>query len=238
MSGGIAVVVPTRSRPPAARATIEAIRATAVLVSTVVILGVDADDPCAGEYRAPAFGGQFGPEVAIVTLREQDTGNLVRASNTIARRVAAADPTAIIGNLGDDHRTRTPRWDAAVAAALVRPGIAYGDDLIHGERLPSAPFVSASIVAELGWFFPAFLEHMYVDDALRELGRAAGVLTYLPDVVIEHCHPDVGKGEWDELYRRTNAPEAMARDQERFEAWLGGPEFGLAVNAVRRVANT
>lgn len=233
---GVVVVIPSRGRPAAAAEAIGAIRATASLVSTVVVLGVDADDPAVADYRTPAVTGKYGPEVAVVTLAANETGNLVRASNALARRVAAADPRAVIGNLGDDHRTRTPAWDKAIAGALELPGIAYGDDLIHGEYLPSAPFVSASIVAALGWFFLPALEHMYVDDAWRELGTAAGVRTYLPEVVIEHMHPDVGKGEWDDLYRKSNAPEAMARDQERFEAWLGGPDFGIAVDVVRSVA--
>jgi hypothetical protein len=234
----VVVVVPSRGRPAAARKTLAAIRDTAALVSTAVIIAVDADDPKLEAYLA--FGrqewletGLYSVECSVIVLQPDETGSLVQATNTIAKRIVDEDPGAIVGNLGDDHRPRTSGWDARIAAALEQPGVAYGDDLIHGERLPSAPFVSGSIVAALGWYFLPQLEHMYVDDAWRELAAAAGVLRYLPDVVIEHMHPDVGKGDWDDLYRRVNADEAVARDRGMFEAWLGSPYFAGAVATVQ-----
>ena len=225
MPPSIVVIIPSRGRPHAAREALASIRRTASLVATSVLIGVDRDDPTLDDYLA--FGrqewtetGLYSVECAVVVLGPDETGNLVKATNTLACRVAAEDPSAIIGNLGDDHRPRTKGWDIAVAEALSRPGVAYGDDLIHGQHLPSAPFVSASIVNGLGWYFLPELEHMYVDDAWRELGRAAGVLRYLPDVVMEHMHPAVGKGEWDELYHRVNAEAAVFRDRARYQAWL------------------
>lgn len=223
----IVVVIPSRGRPARAWAAIEAIRETARLVTTSVILAVDADDPdlpayMRGHVAVPAY---FGPEVSVVVLRGDDTGNLVKATNTIARRVAAADPDAIIGNLGDDHLCRTPGWDVWVEAALLgSPGIAYGDDLLQREALPTAPFVSASIVNALGWYFLPSLAHMYVDDALLAIGREAGAIHYLPDVVIEHMHPGAGKADEDAGYRRADAETES--DRAIYRQWVnwGGPE--------------
>lgn len=218
----IVVVMPSRGRPQRARDAIQAIRDTAALVSTSVILVVDADDPELPRYLDIGFT-PYGAEVTTIVLSPEETGSLVRATNTVSLRVARADPTAIIGNLGDDHLVRTPGWDKLIAAALERPGIAYGDDLIQGEQLPTAPFISASIVLALGWYALPTLDHMYIDDVWRELGRRAGSLHYLPDVVIEHMHPGVGKADWDESYRRTNADEAILLDRDRYQAWLAGP---------------
>lgn len=227
----VVVAMPSRGRPAAAAATIEAIRDTAVLADTFTVVGVDSDDPELGAYRALGTGW-YGRHVTLVVLEPAETGNLAKASNALARRILSAEPDAIIGNLGDDHRPRTPGWDCAIADALERPGIAYGDDLIHGERLPSAPFISGELVRRLGWYFMPALEHMYVDDATRELGLAAGRLRYLADVVIEHMHPAVGKAEWDASYRKSNAPEAMSRDRAAYEAWLGSEAFASAVAAI------
>jgi hypothetical protein len=63
------------------------------------------------------------------------------------------------------------------------------------------------------------LVHLYVDNAWLELGRAAGVLGYLPDIVIEHMHPGAGKADWDAGYAEANAPELDAADKAVFERW-------------------
>lgn len=214
----ITVVIPSRGRPKRARQAAQAIRDTAVLVTTNVILVVDADDPSLPEYRALHFR-PFGAEVSTVVLQPDETGSLVKATNTVSMRIADVDPTCIIGNLGDDHLARTPGWDHAITDALCRPGIAYGDDYIQGEALPTAPFISAAIVNALGYYFLPDLEHMYPDNAVRDVGAQTGTLHYLPSVVFEHLHPAVGKVPWDEGYNRVNAEAAIARDKARYESW-------------------
>lgn len=227
----VVVVVPSRGRPEAARLTVEAIRETAIRVATSVVLAVDADDPELDGYRRMVDGLHhrlFADRPLLVVLEPEETGDLVRATNTVSLRVAREDPHAIIGNLGDDHRPRTRGWDRAVMESLEDPGIAYGDDGIHGERLPSAPFISAEIVQALGWFALPACRHLYIDDAWRELGNALGRLRYLPDVSIEHLHPAVGKGAWDDGYTRANSELATERDRLAFEGWMAN---GLAVDA-------
>lgn len=208
----LTVVIPSRGRPERARVAVQAARETAVLVSTSVILAVDADDPRLAEYRALHFR-PFGPEVTTIVLRPSETGSLVRATNTVSMRIADAEPDAIIGNLGDDHLCRTPGWDARIAEVLRDPGIAYGDDMLQGSKLPTAPFVSAAIVNVLGWYFLPTLTHMYPDNVLRDLGDRLGRLHYLPHVVIEHVHPGAGKAEWDERYRHADASTAADRGE-------------------------
>lgn len=215
----VVVVIPSRGRPERARSAVQAIRNTAAMVTTSVVLAVDHDDPAWVDYIDLAWPGP-GPEVTTVTLREADTGNLVKATNTVSMRVAQADPGCIIGNLGDDHHVRTSGWDRLIEAALVEPGIAYGDDLIQGEHLPTAPFISARIVLALGWFFLPTLEHLYGDDGVKRIGKAIGRLSYVPEVVTEHVHPAVGKADWDAGYERANNPNAVARDFRAYQRWL------------------
>lgn len=218
----LVVVIPSRGRPDAARDAFLAIRETAARVSTRVVIAVDADDPTLPGYRS-AVRSVSHPAIGIdppqlVVLEGDETGNLVRATNTLSLRVAREDPRCVIGNLGDDHRARTPGWDRAVLEALATPGIAYGDDGLQGENLPTAPFISAEIVLALGWYALPSCVHMFVDDAWKSLGEGLGVLRYLPGVSIEHMHPGAGKGEMDEHYLRADA--STERDRRAFAEWV------------------
>lgn len=229
----VVVVVPTRGRPEAARQTVAAIQETAVRVSTRIVLAVDRDDPELAAYRRMVDGLhplEYREDPVLVVLDRDETGDLVKATNTVSMRIAREDPGCIIGNLGDDHRPRTLGWDAAIADALDTPGIAYGDDLLQGERLPTAPFISASIVLALGWYALPSCRHMFIDDAWKTLGKALGCLRFLPDVVIEHVHPGAGKAPLDPGYVRADA--STDSDRAAYWAWRAG-YLGLDVAAVR-----
>ena len=223
------VVIPSRGRPDRAREAVQAIRDTAALVSTSVILAVDADDPTLPEYRALHFR-PFGPEVTTVVLQPDETGSLTKATNTISLRIAEADPDCIIGNLGDDHIARTPGWDVVVEAVLRKPGIAYGRDGVHDAHMPTAPFISAAIVLALGYYALPDCAHMYIDDAWKAIGYRAGIITYCDELLFEHMHAAVGKAEWDDGYRRVTATDAVERDRVAFEAWKASR---LSIDAIR-----
>ena len=214
----VTVVIPSRGRPDRARQAVQAVRDTAALVATSDVLAVDADDPLLPEDKALHFR-PFGAEVMTVVLQAGETGSLVKATNTVSMRIASVDPRAIIGNLGDDHMCRTPGWDRTIEDALRTPGVAYGDDLLQGEALPTAPFISAEIVTALGYYALPDLEHMFIDNVWRDVGAQTGTLHYLPDVVIEHVHPATGKVEWDEGYARVNNVRAIKRDHDRYYSW-------------------
>ena len=229
----VVAVVPSRGRPYRAWEAVEALRSRSRIVGTTVVLVVDADDPELETYRSLRWPGEYRAEVYLEVLEPTVSGNLVRATNTSALRIVGDDPEAIVGNLGDDHVARTDGWDRLVRDALERPGIAYGDDLLQHEKLPTAPFVSGRIVEALGWYFLPTLEHMYVDNVLRTIGERAGVLRYLPELVIEHVHPGAGKAETDAGYLRADA--STARDRAEYHRWRE-TSMRADVRAVRRVS--
>lgn len=193
----ITVICPTRGRPERAGAMAASFHDTAALIATALVLVVDADDPTLAEYRT------LGE--TLVVLAPEDTGDLVKATNTVALRVAADGETTIIGHVGDDHLFRTSGWDSRIEAALTEPGVAYGDDLHQGANLPTAVFVSTTIVRDLGWLALPGSTHLYIDNAWKDLGESLGALHYLPDVVIEHMHGSLGKAPMDEGYARASA---------------------------------
>lgn len=225
----LVVIVPSRGRPAQLRELVDACAATAA--GTVRVLPcLDDDDPALDEYRRllPSAPRLVGPR-----------RSLSRWTNHAARvLLAKADPPAYLASLGDDHRPRTPGWDRVLIEAIGSlggpPGFAYGNDLFQGANLCTAWVQSAAIANALGWMMLPTAEHMYVDNAVLELGRACGRIMYCPNVVIEHLHPLAGKAGWDDSYRASNTEHRYAADRAAFETWRDGG--GLAADAERAVA--
>lgn len=239
MISSVQVVIPSRGRPDRAREVLLAFRETATIPTTRAWLAVDHDDPCFWDYVAmvdelPARRFGLDADAPFLTaLTAEETGDLVRATNTVSGRIARIDPHAIIGNWGDDHVPRTVGWDVIVRTALAEPGIAYGDDRLQGERLATAPFISAEIVRALGWYALPTARHLYIDNVWMDIGVAIGRLRYLPDVVIEHMHPAAGKAELDDGYVRANSEATTAADRAAYNDWRDR-YMKLDVDAVRR----
>lgn len=220
MQPDLAVIVPSRGRPGNITRLIQAWKATTTAAARLLVV-TDPDDPQAPGYEALQIGAH-GDAFAHIIL--DPGGKRLRLGgilNHIGYGLATETPAFAVGFMGDDHLPRTQGWDEAVLDALneLRSGIAYGNDLLQGERLPTAAFITADIPRTLGWMVPPGLIHLYADDAWLALGQAMGRLRYLPDVVIEHLHPDAGKADRDAGYDEANAPAVGTADKAAFEAW-------------------
>jgi len=201
----LAVIVPSRGRPQNIADLIEAWALTET--EAALIVAVDDDDPTLDDYLdlTPC---EVGPR-----LRMAGTLNAVATKH-------AGDYTHL-GFMGDDHRPRTLHWDQQVHTELDRlgTGIVYGNDLLQGEALPTAFFLAADIVSTLGWMAPPTLTHLFIDNAILDLGRALNVITYLPDVIIEHVHPVAGKAAWDDGYVEANSDDVWTHDERAYRNW-------------------
>jgi len=133
-----------------------------------------------------------------------------------------ADKYQYLGFLGDDHWVRTPNWDSKMIEAIenITNGIAYGNDLIQGELLPTAVILDSRIVRVLGYMAPPKQRHLYLDNFWKDLGQALGTLRYVEDTIIEHMHFTVGKSEIDELYIENNATERFNSDRKLYEEYI------------------
>jgi len=215
----LVVITPSRGRPAGLREMVEAVHSTAGGAVEIVV-GLDLDDPTRDEYTDPPVGR--GRELSMI---QGERRSLSGWTNYLANLVLDDSPDAprYLASLGDDHRPRTPGWDLKLIEAieaLPGPGFAYGNDLLQGKNLPTAWVASAEVVRALGWMMLPGCEHMYVDTAVLELGKAAGRIAYRPDVIIEHVHPLAGKADWDASYRESNAESRYAADRAAFEEWL------------------
>lgn len=217
----LAILVPSRGRPERFRELLDAI-AEHSSAETIVYLGTDYDDPDLAGY-VHAVTDHVVPVLHITDERK----SLAGWTNSLARTALAGDSqVAYLASLGDDHRPRTNGWDMQLIHAIERtlsgPGFAYGNDLLQGQRMPTAWVASALAVKALGWMMQPGLEHMYVDNVIKDLGAEAGRLAYVSSVIVEHAHPIAGKVEWDESYRESNRAEQYEHDRKAFEEWRAG----------------
>jgi hypothetical protein len=214
----IVLIVPSRGRPKRAAAMVASVRATASEPVRIVV-AVDEDDETLPQYH------ELLPTDVLIVAHQGYTGTL----NAVGS--AAWDHYTILGAFGDDVLFRTPGWDLMVEAELATPGIAYGDDLIHGKNHPSAVFMSSVIAKALGWLALPATSHQWADDGWKRLGQEAGCLRFIPEVIVEHMHPAVGKGEWDATYASVFTDERAKSDFDGFTAWV--ENGGLAADAAK-----
>ncbi|SCL31972.1 hypothetical protein GA0070616_4367 [Micromonospora nigra] len=215
------VIVPSRGRPESVARLVETWEATDAYAHARLAFAIDGDDP-----HHAAYERQASAQSLMLTIVRWLP--MVHKLDRVA--VGLATDYLALGFAGDDHLPRTPGWAKRYVDELrqMGTGIVYGDDGYQGERLPTQWAMTADIVQALGRMVPAPVEHLYCDNAVLELGRAAGCIRYLPDVVVEHMHPVAGKGVDDEQYRRVNGRAQYDRDRRAYQRWRRG---GLRADA-------
>lgn len=218
MSADLLVIVPTRGRPDNLRRALDAWDATGAWDCAALLAAVDADDPQIDGYRqlAAQWAGSGRVSLFEIPVWQPMVAKLDAAA------VDAADAYFALGFMGDDHLPRTKGWAQQYLATLreLGTGIVYGNDMFQGERLPTQWAMTADIVRELGRMVPAPVDHLWSDNSILALGAHARCLRYLPDVIIQHCHPFAGSAEWDGQYRRVNSDAQIKRDKAAYVQWV------------------
>ena len=227
MAMKMCVVVPSRGRPENADRLAKAFIDTNAEADLYIV--VDNDDPKWNEYAKNESYGMLPAD--------NKTGGCATSLNTGA--VLLLDITKFplydyFVFMGDDHLPRTQKWDQAFIQALNHDaGIAYGNDLLQGENLPTAYATSREVVNQLrGMTFPGCI-HLFFDNFVKQLGVDLGCLKYLPDVIIEHLHPVAGKAEMDEGYARVNQPKWYEEDLLTLQKYIRSEEYADLVNKLK-----
>lgn len=220
----VVLIIPSRGRPDAALQAAGEALFYAELPNTQVLISVDGPHETDQHHAYLEIAQVLGDNVTVISdpTHRGLVGTLNRRATQTARTQLMKDHrcklagrcqrVTHIGFIGDDHRMRTPGWDARLAEAAGEWGIAYGNDLLRGAELPTSVVMSADLIRVLGKMAPSELWHMYCDDYWLALGRQLGRITYLDDVIVEHLHPAAGKAQLDDSYRETNSPEVFSRD--------------------------
>ena len=217
-------IVPTRGRCDNAMRLFEAINATADF--TELIFAIDADDVAEYGDLMHATAGVNNVKI-VIAARMGMNGTLNHWANWMA------PDYDYICFMGDDHLPITKGWDTKLAEAIGdKAGIAYGNDLLQGENLPTAVVMSTKIIRALGFMSPPALKHLFLDNFWLAIGKALGNATYLSDVIIEHLHFTNGKAAHDERYAAVNNVEMHNGDEAIFAEYMAN-EFAHAVESVR-----
>ena len=208
----------TRERPKAAAAFIKQWRKTTSGRSQLVV-AMEIDDKTMNEYHLPEdaihLTGMFGSQGAAI--------------NAVLETFHDYQYYAF---LSDDHRLNTPGWEDMVIDKIKDGGVAYGDDGFQGVNLPTSAFWHGDTLRAVGYVAPPGMTHMYIDNVWKDLGEGIGRLYYMPEVNVEHLHPDAGKAKKDERYHAVNNPTVYSRDFEVYKKWLVD-EYPNAVNRMK-----
>lgn len=215
------IFVPTRGRPQRVAPMIEAFRETGAFDDLVdLVFLIDADDPRCAEYQQeikeyPGYGFSGSASYLLCPAWLPMVPKLEAA---VEAHVSMSNTP--VGFMGDDHLPRTQGWAKEYLRVFSSEiAIVSGPDGMRLDDLPTHWAMSAEIPRALGRMVPAPVEHLYCDNAIRDLGRGAGVYRWLPDVLVEHLHPMAGKAEVDEGYRKVNSELQYRHDQAKYVIW-------------------
>ena len=219
----LAVIIPTRNRPQVIPDFMAYWRQNTLLADAYFVL--DRWDLKRLNYRRfKDLNFMVSPEPGMV------------ASLNWAAMKLAPD-YSILGFMGDDNRVMTPSWDSEVISALgdEKIGIAYGNDLLRGESLPSSVFLTQQLVTNMNGFSPIQFRHLYIDNFWLKLGNDLEKIHYLENVIIEHLHPAANKAKVDSGYRKVNAKSVYKNDRALYEAFLVSPEYTRLLEKLKTI---
>ena len=219
------ILVPTRGRPSNA---VELLAEHDKLSThSDILFIIDANDPEHDQYEF-----EVGADKCMTI--ENETRGMAYPINKAANAIVKENKYQYFAFLGDDHRPRTAGWDGILIQAMQRrPSMAYSNDLLQGERLPTMITMTSDIVAALNGMVPPKMKHLYLDNFWKKLGQDLGALTYLDHVIVEHMHPIAGKAEWDEGYKEVNANEIYAFDGLAYQNYIQSEAYELLKRKLR-----
>jgi hypothetical protein len=217
------IIVPTRSRPQNVAKVVKAWEDTGAFEDGAELcFAHDRDDPAHGLYHLAIASTQHQHHPKVRSYSLPKWVPMVHKLNDVAKLYATYYPEySAIGFAGDDHLPRTKGWAGRYLAELTEmgTGIVSCPDGYRRDDLPTQWAMTANIVRALGRMVPAPVEHLYCDDAIRDLAKAAGCWRYLDDVLIEHVHPAARKAEWDDQYLSVNRREQFRNDRVAYRGW-------------------
>lgn len=210
----LGVLVPTRARPQNMERIVQAWHGTGAFGAADLIIGVDVDDAQLDSYIEFI---RSHPEVRVIQLDKW--APMVQKLNLMATMSMERYP--LLAFMGDDHLPRTPMWAHALVQThrFNQAAIVYGRDGYQDEKLPTWWSMDSRIVQRLGKMVPAPVQHLFCDNAVKELGLAIKSLVFNPQMLIEHMHPAAFKGDMDAQYARVNRLEQYERDGMAFREW-------------------
>lgn len=216
----ISLLSPVRGRPEGIKAFYDSIVETVAQPDKLsIIFGVDGDDHEAEDEVTKIIKSQL----SIKTSCHIFTDDLNLGFGTSKRwnvLYHSACPADIYGFGSNDVVFKTKGWDDILREVFSKLpdqiGMAYANDSVHGKTLATHPFVMRKWVQTLGYIVPEWMYHYYVDNFIHSVAMTIKRCQYMPNFVVEHCHPCVNKAPVDAVYNN-NMDNCWKHDQEWFE---------------------
>jgi len=152
------------------------------------VIYCDFDDVTMNDFNAPNSILLRGPKLAVSKMTNicftKSSGNILMYA-------------------ADDILFRTSSWDLIVKNELdVKPAfLVYGNDLGRPrQEIATHGFVKRELVDLNGYLLPEIFEADFCDTWLTSITKLARCLKYLPNLEIEHMHPNWGKSDQDQTY--------------------------------------
>lgn len=193
----ISVILPTRGRPRQAEAMLRSLVETAARPERIeLVLYVDLDDPASHDVDTQGLHTHriIGPRKMMGVMTNEcyaaTTGEQIFLTN-------------------DDVRFLTPDWDLTFLDAVRRfpDGVAmvWGNDCHTGG--PTHPVLPRALCEAMGGVCPGAYDRVFIDVHLHDIFAKLKTyghdrMVYLPEVRIEHLHPDAGKAQADATARK------------------------------------
>jgi glycosyltransferase involved in cell wall biosynthesis len=191
----LSIIFPTRNRPANVTRFVDSIFDTASNVSDIELcIYLDDDDV----VSIPVI-----EETAKRINTQALQGNIKIGSHMYNElyRIATGD---LFMFAADDIVFRTKGWDDIVKQKFNEVAdkilFVYGEDGFQRGRIGTHGFIHANWIDAVGYVLPPKLASSYTDEWITELSERVGRKCYLPDLLIEHLHPAVGKAPVDNTY--------------------------------------
>lgn len=213
-------IVPTRGRPQNAERLLKAWDETGAVADLYFVC--DIDDWALRDYEKI-------PNINIITNHVTATGSAapLNMAAMMLLNDSQYDHYDFFGFMGDDHLPKTQFWDYRLRLLfpMDKNGIAYGNDLLQGQNLPTAALLSRGIVQTLKGMTQPGTKHLYFDNFWKQLGTDIQGLYYDHSIIIEHMHPLARKAAMDDHYARVNSREYYDHDREVYEAYINSQDY-------------
>jgi len=222
----ISLLCPSRSRPDELKRLIESVAKTVLTPSRIeILIYVDEDDPKKFDYLLSHKNLVLDPTVsklANVDLLIDEPLRTPIINNILAER--AQGNILMIAN--DDQVFRDKNWDNRLDEEVAKfPDEIYCmwfNDGRYQETICTFPILSAEWFNTLGYIEPFLFEHFNCDLWTWQIGKMINRLHYIPDILVEHLHPDTGKANADETTKRNlkgRRPEIDKATFAKFERY-------------------
>jgi len=206
----ILAICPTRQRPEKCARMLESFEETKANKIDLIFC-IDTDDPCLSQYL-----DLFGNEHAFYLLERM---TITEIFNKVALELEPSYEVYHTAN--DDFIYRTQNFDQLIMDSIDThgSGVHYGNDGHWGADMAVAPFITADMVKAVGWLQMPKLKHLCNDTIWTFLGFRGRFLYYIPEILIDHIHPETRNIPKDEVTKRVNSPYVYEWDYKQFAMW-------------------